>query len=215
MNLCWLKLKGLSIWRGLFVACTFVLICGSSPAESQSDIFLSGLILYEKLPEGSPEAKEYGSYPQVQSYDLHGGLSPDKVDVVVVVNGKSSEEVTIVLEVFPIVGLTNWSQTEGITEAQLLEKSKTMLSGILRLEKRLRIEGRTDIKFSSIDLSKIIKHFVQRNFWPAELVFKATAEPVLGETALSNNVMERHEVKPALNPTMRYCNVKTNFIWKD
>ena len=108
----------------------------------------------------------------------------------VVANGNPTGEVTIVLEVFPVVGLTNWSQTEGITELQLLESSKTRLSGILRLENTLRFEGRTDVKFESIDLSKIINHFKQRNLWPAELIFKATAEPVIGETALSNNIME-------------------------
>jgi hypothetical protein len=190
MNQCILKFFGKSIWCRLVFICTFLLIFACSAVQAQSDVFLSGLILYTKLPEGSSEAKEYGMYPQIKSYDLHGGLAPDKVDVVVVVNGKPSEEVSIVLEVFPVVGLTNWNQTEGITDLQLLESSKTTLSGVLRLEKTQRFEGRTDIKFVDIDLSKIIKHFTQRCFWPAELIFKATAEPVLGETALSNNVME-------------------------
>jgi hypothetical protein len=185
-----LKLYNVTIWHRLTFTFTFLLICISSTAQAQSDVFLSSLILYTKLPEGSSEAKEHGKYPQIKSYDLHGGLAPDKVDVVVVVNGKPAGEVTIVLEVFPTVGLTNWNQTEGITELQLLESSKTRLSGFLRLERTLRFEGRTDIKFSDIDLSKVIKHFVQRGFWPAELIFKVTAEPIPGETALSNNVME-------------------------
>ena len=168
-----------------------IVISSPSPAsQANKDIFLSGLIVYTKLSEGSSEAKEHGTYPQITKYDPHSGLAPAKIDVVVVANGNPTGEVTIVLEVFPVVGLTNWSQTEGITELQLLESSKTRLSGILRLENTLRFEGRTDVKFESIDLSKIINHFKQRNLWPAELIFKATAEPVIGETALSNNIME-------------------------
>jgi hypothetical protein len=165
--------------------------------HAETDIFLSGLLLYAKLPEGSAEAKEYGKYPQVKSYDLHGGLAPEKVDVVVIVNGKPSEEVFIVLEVFPIVGLTNWEETEGITEYQLLERSKTGLSGVLRLEKKLIFKGRTEVKFLDIDLKKIINHFVQRGYWPAELIFRATAEPIAGETSLANNIIEfRFPMKP-------------------
>jgi hypothetical protein len=189
MGQCLSKPRGLSVWRVLVFAFMFVLVCTSS-AIPGTDVFVSSLILYTKVPEGSPEAKEYGRYPQITNYDPHGGLAPEKVDVVVVVNGITAEEVTIVLELFPVVGLTNWNQTEGITEPQLLESSKTMLSGVLRLEKRLRLKGRTDVKFSDIGLSKITKPFVRRNFWPTELVFKATAEPISGETALSNNVME-------------------------
>ena len=168
-----------------------IVISSPSPAsQANKDIFLSGLIVYTKLSEGSSEAEEHGTYPQITKYDPHSGLAPAKIDAVVVANGNPTGEVTIVLEVFPVVGLTNWSQTEGITELQLLESSKTRLSGILRLENTLRFEGRTDVKFESIDLSKIINHFKQRNLWPAELIFKATAEPVIGETALSNNIME-------------------------
>jgi hypothetical protein len=173
-------------------AFVMALVSSSSSLATQAnkDIFISGLIIYTNLPEGSSEAKEYGSYPQITKYDPHGGLAPEKVDVVVVANGNPTEGVTIVLEVFPVVGLTNWSQTEGITELQLLESSKTKLSAILRLEKALRLEGRTDVKFEAIDLLKIINHFKRLNLWPAALIFKATAEPVIGETAISNNIME-------------------------
>lgn len=172
--------------------------CMASNAQAASDIYISGIVLYTKLPDGSPEAKEYGTYPKIKSYDPHAGLAPEKVDVVVIVNGKNSEEVTTVLEIFPVAGITNWEQTEGITELQLLDNSKVTLSGELRLEKKVLISGRTEIKFSNIDISKIIKSLVQRDFWPAELIFKAVTEPIKGETSLLNNIMEfRLQMKPA------------------
>ncbi len=182
---------------GFAVACLLLFGTVVSPASAATDIFISGLVLYTKLPPNSPEAKEHGLYPQITSYDRHAGLAPDKIDVVVVVNGEPPGEVTIVLEVFPVVGVTNWDHTEGITEPQLLESSKTKMPSFLRLEKTLRFRGRTEVTFSDIDLSKLIKHYTQRGFWPAEAIFIATAEPIRGETALSNNVME---FKLRMNP---------------
>ena len=119
---------------------------------AERDVYVSGLVLYAKLAPNSVEAKEHGTYPRLSRYDRHGGLAPDKIDVVGVVNGRDVE-VRVVLEIFPIVGLTNWQETEGITDSQLLESSKTMFPSALRLEKTVRLRGRTDVKYADIDLS--------------------------------------------------------------
>jgi hypothetical protein len=160
------------------------------------DVFVSVLVLYAKIPPDSVEAKEHGKYPRLDRYDQHGGLAPDKIDVVGVVNGRDVD-VQVILEVFPVVGLTNWRETEGITDSQLLESSKTKLSSALRLEKTVRLRGRTEVKYADVDLARLIKSWRDRGYWPAELVFKLTVDPVAGETSLQNNVMEyRLVVRP-------------------
>jgi hypothetical protein len=183
-----------SAHRGRVVVAAAVLpwILGLAPDPPvvQRDVFLSGLVLYTRLAANSPEAKKHGTNPQITSYDLHGGLAPDKIDAIVVVNGNPPDPVTIVLEVFPVVGLTNWVETEGITDTQLLADSKTRLASVLKLEKPLSVRGRTQVEFKDIDLLAIVNHYKKLGFWPAELVFRATAAPVAGETSLSNNVME-------------------------
>jgi hypothetical protein len=171
------------------------LVPGVAPA-AERDVFVSGLVLYTKLAPDSVEGKEHGKYPQLRKYDRHGGLAPDKIDVVGVVNGREVE-VRIVLEVIPVVGLTNWQETEGITDTQLLESSKTMFPSALRLEKTVRLKGRTDVKYSDVDLSRLINSWKDKGYWPAELLFRLSVEPVAGETSLANNVMEyRLVVRP-------------------
>jgi hypothetical protein len=163
---------------------------------AERDVFVSGLVLYTKLAPNSAEAKEHGKYPQLKRWDRHDGLAPDKIDVVGVVNGRDVE-VRVVLEILPVVGLTNWQETEGITDSQLLESSKTMFPSALRLEKTLRLKGRTDVKYADVELSRLINSWKDRGYWPAELVFRLTVEPVAGETSLANNVLEyRLVVRP-------------------
>ena len=134
----------------------FLFLGSTETFAAERDVYVSGLVLYAKLAPNSVEAKEHGTYPRLSRYDRHGGLAPDKIDVVGVVNGKDVE-VRIVLEIFPIVGLTNWQETEGITDTQLLESSKTMFPSALRLEKTVRLRGRTDVKYADIDLSRLIR----------------------------------------------------------
>lgn len=163
---------------------------------AERDLYVSGLVLYAKLAPNSVEAKEHGTYPRLSRYDRHGGLAPDKIDVVGVVNGRDVEA-RVVLEIFPIVGLTNWQETEGITDSQLLEGSKTMFPSALRLEKTVRLRGRTDVKYADVDLSRLITTWRDRGYWPVEFLFKLSVEPLAGETSLANNVMEyRLVVRP-------------------
>lgn len=150
---------------------------------------MSGLVLYAKLTPNSAEAREHGTYPRLLHYDLQKGMAPQSIDAIAVINGRSVD-VRVTLEVFPVVGVTNWQQTEGITDSQLLEQSKTVLASALRLDRTVALRGRTEVKYSDIDLARLIKHWRDRGYWPAELIFKVTAEPIPGETSVSNNVME-------------------------
>ncbi|MGH9366537.1 MAG: hypothetical protein ACRD3M_02545 [Thermoanaerobaculia bacterium] len=174
----------------------FFFLAPKEALAAERDVFVSGLVLYAKLAPDSVEAKQHGKYPRLNRYDTHGGLAPDKIDVVGVVNGRDVE-VLVVLEIFPVVGLTNWQETEGITDSQLLESSKTMFPSVLRLDKTVRLRGRTDVKYADVDLSRLINSWRDRGYWPAEFLFKLSVEPVAGETSLANNVMEyRLAVRP-------------------
>lgn len=174
----------------------FFCLASIETLAAERDVYVSGLVLYAKLDPNSVEAKEHGKYPRLNRYDRHGGLAPDKIDVVGVVNGKDVE-VRIVLEIIPVVGLTNWQETEGITDTQLLESSKTMFPSALRLEKTVRLRGRTDVKYADVDLARLINSWKDRGYWPAEFLFKLSVEPLTGETSLANNVMEyRLVVRP-------------------
>jgi len=155
-----------------------------------SDVYISSLAAYTDLPEGSPEAEEHGARPQVTAWDRHAGLAPERLDVVVVVNGRRPEPVTLVLEVVPVVGLTNWAATDGITEPQLLEASKTALAAVVRREQQQALNGRTEVTFAGLDLAAIIERYRALDLWPAELVLRVVAAPLAGETSLANNVME-------------------------
>ena len=103
----------------------------------------------------------------------------------------------MVLEVFPVVGVTNWRQTDGITDRQLLQSSKTVLASSVRLEQVIRLSGRTNVKYSDIDLHDLVARWRDHGYWPTEMIFKLTVEPIIGETAVSNNIME---VRLAINP---------------
>ena len=98
---------------------------------------------------------------------------------------------------FPVVGVTNWRQTDGITDRQLLQSSKTVLASSVRLEQVIRLSGRTNVKYSDIDLHDLIARWRDHGYWPTEMIFKLTVEPIIGETAVSNNIME---VRLAINP---------------
>jgi len=179
------------------IACVLALVLPAvGAAAAERDVYVSGLVLYARLAPDSVEAKEHGKYPRLARWDRHGGLAPEKVDVVGLVNGPELE-VAVVLEVLPVVGLTNWQATEGITDSQLLESSKTLLPSVLRLERTIRIKGRTEVKYSDVDLGRLIRSWRDKGYWPAEFVFRLSVEPVTGETALVNNVMEfRLAVQP-------------------
>jgi len=178
------------------VSALFLLLSPTASLAADRDVFVSGLVLYAKIAPDSVEAKEHGKYPRLARWDRHGGLAPEKVDAVGLVNGPELE-VTVLLEVLPVVGLTNWQATEGITDSQLLESSKTMLPSMLRLERTIRLKGRTEVKFSDVDLGRLIRYWRDKGYWPAEFVFRLSVEPASGETALVNNVMEfRLAVRP-------------------
>lgn len=167
-----------------------LLATAAAAAAAGSDVYLSSLVAYADLAEGSPEAEQHGTRPQVEVWDLHAGLAPRQLDVVAVVNGERAEPVNIVLEVVPVVGVTNWAATEGITEPQLLQVSKTPLAVLVRREQQQALDGRIEVTFEGLDLGAIIDHYRALDLWPAELVLRVVAEPLAGETALDNNVME-------------------------
>jgi hypothetical protein len=165
--------------------------CVAQDARAEGDVFLSELVVYA-LPTPGLEGDAPGGGPTLlEAWDPHGGLSPSTVDVVVVVNGGLDDPVRVVLELVPVVGLTNWANTEGITDLALLDASKTSLPASVRLEQEQAVQGRTEVRFPGIDLSSIIDGYVALDLWPAELIVRATALPRAGETSLRNNVLER------------------------
>ena len=174
---------------GLFLGFSSLAV-GAGGIPLQTDLYLSGLVVYTKLAPGTKAAKEYGTYPMIDRYDAHSGLAPHDVDVSAVVNGRDGENVTVVLEIRPVVGVTNWDKTEGITDTQLLENSKTELPCEIQKEAAVVIKGRTSVKFPDIPIGEIIRKYDKLRYWPAELIFRVAALPIRGETSLSNNVME-------------------------
>jgi hypothetical protein len=165
--------------------------CVAQDARAEGDVFLSELVVYALPPPGLEGEAPGGGSTILEAWDPHGGLSPSTVDVVVVVNGGLDDPVRVVLELVPVVGLTNWANTEGITDLALLDASKTSLPASVRLEQEQAVQGRTEVRFSGIDLSSIIDAYVALDLWPAELIVRATALPRADETSLRNNVLER------------------------
>ena len=99
----WTKVPGKTRRAARAGALLLLFVAPRVAPAAERDVFVSGLVLYAKLAPDSAEAKEHGKYPRLVRWDKHGGLAPDKIDVVGVVNGRDVE-VRVVLEVFPSWG---------------------------------------------------------------------------------------------------------------
>ena len=187
-----------AMWKTLLAAIVLCILA-EGPALAQSDLFISGVTLHTMVRPTTPTTTEEDGevtvtkvdpYPEVVLYDPNSGLAPENVDVLVSVNGDSPYQSLLYLEVIPVVGATNWARTNGSTEQQLLQKSKTRMPAFFRRSRKLIVGGRSEITFSRINIAEIIDAYAKNGFWPAQIVFRATVYPVAGEVALSNNVME-------------------------
>jgi hypothetical protein len=115
------------------------------------------------------------------------------VDLLVGVHAPSAT--SLELEVYPVVGATDWERTEGNTNMKLLEETKTRLAASVRFERT--VSGDTQITFPNINIQKIIDTYSSRHLWVRELVFRVCLQPVTDERELGNNVKE---LKLVLDP---------------
>ena len=127
-----------------------------------------------------------GGYPLLEKYNLHLSSAPDKVDVVVTVEGQGAT--TLILDVLPEVGVTNWADREGITDFKVLEETKTVLPSFYRIERPVKLAGKIAITIKAVSLKKLINTFSSNEFWPHALKFRAGLLPVKGETTLTDNI---------------------------
>jgi hypothetical protein len=158
-----------------------------------ADAVVKSLQLHARLAVDHPDRAKLGDYPVLERYNVHNGLAPHEVDLVVAVYAPIGTSLD--LEVFPVVGATGWAQTEGITNMKLLEETKTRLSAFQRLEKP--VAGDTQVTFTKIDIQNIIDTYSSRHLWVRELIFRVCLQPTTDEQVLRNNVKE---LKLVLDP---------------
>ena len=94
----------------------------------------------------------------------------------------------LILDVLPEVGVTNWADREGITDFKILEETKTLFPSFYRIERPVKLAGKTTITIKAVSLKKLINTFSTNLFWPHALKFRAGLLPVKGETTLADNV---------------------------
>jgi hypothetical protein len=129
---------------------------------------------------------EWGAYPIIERYNLHTALAPRTVDVVVIASGEG--KTTLVLDILAVVGVTNWAETEGITDLKLLEESKTTLSSFYRFEQPVVVHGRSTFTINDVSLKTLVETFSRLQFWPRQVIFRAGLLPIEGEKRLANNI---------------------------
>lgn len=151
---------------------------------SADDAMVESLQLHTRLGLDHPDRAKLGAYPVVERYNVHSGLAPHEVDLLVSVHAPSATSLD--LEVYPVVGATDWERTEGITNMKLLEETKTRLSASLRLQKT--VTGDIQVTFPNIDIQNIIDTYSSRHLWVRELVFRVCLQPIGNEQVLRNNV---------------------------
>lgn len=158
----------------------------ASPSPPTINLAIHKVELHFKVERNHPDYARLGSYPLLEKYNLHLSSAPDNVDVVVMVEGQGTT--TLILDVLPEVGVTNWADREGITDFKVLEETKTVLPSFYRIERPVKLAGKTSIAIKTVSLKKLINTFTTNLFWPRALKFKAGLLPVKGETMLADNI---------------------------
>jgi hypothetical protein len=159
-----------------------------SHSSHANDIAISGLRVHTRLAQDHPDVKLFGTYAEVKVYNLHRGMAPDSVDVVVDVEGTGVA--TVILDVAPVVGETGWAQTEGITDLKRLENTLIRMPSFYRLERTTPLRHKGAITFNAIDIRKIIATYSEQQYWPRKIVFSVGVVPVMGDLRLDNNVRQ-------------------------
>ncbi|MEE4379255.1 MAG: hypothetical protein V2J55_17330 [Candidatus Competibacteraceae bacterium] len=166
----------------------FILLLGVFGVSQAADIAIESIALHAKLAEDSPDFKELGGYPQLKRYSLHATLAPKQLDVVV--HTKGTGVTTLVVDIAPVVGMTDWDNTEGITDMALLEKTKTTFPSVLRYTQAVTLKGDSRFTVTDVPIETIVKQFTAVKLWPRNLVFRVGLLPIAGESMLSNNVAQ-------------------------
>jgi hypothetical protein len=160
--------------------------CAASVAPPTPNLIIHKVELHFKVERTHPDYPRLGSYPQLEKYNLHLSSAPDNVDVVITAEGQGST--MLILDVLPEVGVTNWADREGITDFKVLEETKTVLPSFYRIERPVKLAGKTSITIKAVSLKKVIDTFSSNSFWPRVLKFRAGLLPVKGEATLTDNV---------------------------
>lgn len=160
--------------------------CAASEAPRTTNFLIHKVELHYKVERSHPDYARLGGYPLLEKYNLHLSSAPDNVDVVVTMEGQGAT--TLILDVLPEVGVTNWADREGITDFKVLEETKTVLPSFYRIERPVKLAGKTAITIKAVSLKKLINTFSANLFWPRVLKFRVGILPIKGETTLTDNI---------------------------
>jgi hypothetical protein len=174
-----------SIKNTVIVSILLLGFCGMSQA---ADIAVESIALHAKLTADNPDFEELGAYPRLERYSLHATLAPEQLDVVVQTKGQG--RTTLIVDIVPIVGMTDWDKTEGITDMDLLEKTKTAFPTVLRYTQAVALEGDSHFTIADVPIGKIVEQFTAVKLWPRTLIFRVGLLPIAGESELKNNVAQ-------------------------
>ncbi|MEZ5582222.1 MAG: hypothetical protein R3F37_05035 [Candidatus Competibacteraceae bacterium] len=138
-----------------------------------------------------PISRSWALIPDWNACSLHATLAPKQLDVVVQTKGHGVT--TLVVDIVPVVGMTDWDNTEGITDMALLEKTKTAFPSVLRYTQTVTLTGDSHFTVADVPVGTIIGQFTAVKLWPRNLIFRVGLLPIVGESALNNNVAQ-HEL---------------------
>lgn len=172
--------------RGLVLTALASFGNAASAAQLATNLIVHNVELHFKVERNHPDYQRLGGYPVLEKYNLHLSSAPDNVDVVVTMEGQGST--TLIVDVLPEVGVTNWADREGITDFKVLEETKTLFPSFYRIERPVKLAGKTSITIKAVSLKKLINTFSTNSFWPRALKFRVGLLPVKGETTLTDNI---------------------------
>ena len=172
--------------RGCILTALASSACAASTAPLATNLLIHKVELHFKIERNHPDYAQLGGYPLLEKYNLHLSSAPDNVDVVVTMEGQGAT--TLILDVLPEVGVTNWADREGITDLKTLEETKTVFPSFYRIERPVKLAGKTAITIKAVSLKKVITTFSSNLFWPRVLKFRVGLLPVKGETTLTDNI---------------------------
>ncbi|KLN61395.1 hypothetical protein WH96_07090 [Kiloniella spongiae] len=155
-------------------------------AFAAEGIKLKGISVHYAIASDDPDVARLGAYPKLTRYNLHNDAAPAKIDVVVNLEGNITADV--ILNIVPVVGKTDWSVREGITDLELLESSKVEFTNIVHLEKKISASDDKQIVFQGINLDELIGRFTMSDLWPRQLIFKVGLVPHETEDDISDNL---------------------------
>jgi len=157
--------------KGALLSCLWILASCSSFADNS----LQGIKL--EKPNGDI----------LKVHNVHIGSAPDRVNVRVLMDDLEPGS-HLILEVIPVVGMTDWVKNEGITDVELLAKSQVSMPAFY--SKKIELKGNEKEVLEGIDVREIIKYYAGKHLWPSNILFKASLSMTKHETDLSNNFVE-------------------------